>query len=301
MKDRIIAADKMRLPKMYLLLNWFKKFGPKEFAEELEKVLSDRIYSHIDMVTGLVQRRYFMQELTQEVIRQFPELHEKGILPSTSSIVVLVGDLAFLNFFNATSHKLGDEVLARTGKILLTEFSEAIVSRIGGDEFAIITANSLSDTLDRKKSAQKAIEEAPLNILDIEYATIDDIRALVNLHPFPNKGRRVKFVVQALTDIAMARAQIAKYYARIGLLVDAHLAQDGLYEELINYARKGAGNITDETVRDFARRTEKGEDVSLDCLTYALNVKAASSQGNPYEEAVFQVAKSIFIQEDNDD
>lgn len=294
MKDRIVAADRLELPRMYWLLTWFKRLGLKNLARELEKILTERVENYIDPVTSLVQRRYFMRELTREVTQQFPDLEAKGVLPHTSTITVLVGDLAILNFFNATSHKLGDEVLSRTGKILLDEFDQSVVSRIGGDEFAIFCTDEIAEVLERKKSAQTKIEEKPLNILDIEYATIDDVRALLVLYPLPDE-RRVKFVVQALTDIAMARAQIAKYYARISLLIDAYIARNGLYEDIIGYARKGAGNITDEAISEFALRTEQEDDVSLDCLAFALNAKAASGRGDLYEEAIFQVAESIFV------
>ena len=294
MRKKVEATNREKFPKMYWLLDWFEERGLTGFAQELRHILEDRTEDSLDPVTGLVQRRYFMRDLMQNANAQLPELEESGILSKDCRIIVFAGDFAFLNFFNAQSHARGDEVLYRAGEILVEVFPNCLVCRFGGDEFVILIIDPLPIALQRKKRAQSMIAEEPYNILDIEYATMDDVKELLNLFPLP-KERRVKFVVQALIDIAMARAQIAKCLERIKLLIDAYIADTGIYEELIDYARKGAGNISDSEVRVLAAQAKAGQNISLDCLAFALNAREKKMSGDLYTEAVFKVAENIFV------
>lgn len=295
MRHKVEAVIRGEFPIMYQLLSFLQKIRLSKVSGELAHLLNERVKDNLDPVTGLVQRRFFMQALMREVTDKLPGFENSGILPdSVIRVIVLFGDFAFLNYFNSFSYSMGDQALARTGQILGDEFSSSLVCRQGGDEFAILSTDSLGDVLQSKESAQRLITAVPYHQLDLEYATMADVRDLLALFPLPSE-RRVKFVVNALTDIAMARAQIAKYYERLGLLIKLYLARNGLYEELITYARKGAGNISDEEVAAFAIRVEAGDDVSLDCLAYALNAKSTAAKGSPYEEAVVKIAEKIFV------
>jgi diguanylate cyclase (GGDEF)-like protein len=294
MREKVKSVVQKEFPIMHKVLKLLQLFGPRSLATELSQLLDERIEDNLDPVTGLVQRRFFMRALMQEVGKQLPELETSGMIPvRLPSLIVLVGDLAFLNYFNSISHRMGDQVLTRTGQILNDEFSTGIVSRIGGDEFAVLTTDLLGVVLETRDMAQILISATPYNQLDIEYATIADVRDLLTLFPLPEE-RRVKFVVNALIDIAMARAQIAKYYERVALLVKTYLEDKSLYGEIINYARKGAGNITDAEVEKFAERVSSGDDISQDCLTYAITVKQKSAEGSPYDQAVMVIAQLIF-------
>ncbi len=295
MRHKVEAMIRREFPIMYRSLGLLKQLRLRKVSSELARLLNDRIEDNIDPVTGLVQRRFFMKALMREVTEKMPGFENSGTLPdSVIRVTVLFGDFAFLNYFNSLSYSMGDQALARTGQILGDKFSTSLVCRQGGDEFAILSTDSLGDVLERKEVAQRLITAVPYHQLDLEYATMADVRDLLALFPLPSE-RRVKFVVNALTDIAMARAQIAKYYERLGLLIKLYLARNGLYEELVTYARKGAGNINDEEVAAFAKQVEAGDDVSLDCLAYALNAKGTAAKGSPYEEAVVKIAEKIFI------
>lgn len=262
--------------------------------ESLQK-FQDRIDSDIDQITGLLQRRYFMKELTIAVKKHFPRLAE-GVLPDDGNLVVLVGDLAFLSYFNAISHNTGNAVLSRVGTILHKYFEPhgAAVGRIGGDEFAVFMESSPDKALQIKEEISAEVKEEDRHILDIEFATVSDVRDLEKLILLPDE-LRVKWVVNALVDIAMARAQIVKYYARIGYLSSVYVNDQPFFKLLINHARKGAANITDAELMDFVRRMESGEDISLDCLKFAIQRKQENmTKEGQYETAIFTVAVKMF-------
>jgi diguanylate cyclase (GGDEF)-like protein len=268
--------------------------GMRRYARELSLLWDAYIGTSIDPVTELVQRRLFMRELTKTVMRCLPGLETEGLPPQRpSDLEVLVGDLAFLNYFNSVSYAWGDEVLHRVARIVREEFEGDVVCRYGGDEIAIWSLRRLSDVIESRDVAQAAIAGEPNHGLDIEYASLSDVYAFTQIFPLPEE-RRVKHVVQVLVDIAACRAQIAKYYARIEFLIKLWIGGEGGYQEFITYARKGAGNITDEHVSDFAMRWQSGENISEACLGYALTAKGASMQGDPREEAIFEIAASIF-------
>jgi diguanylate cyclase (GGDEF)-like protein len=79
-------------------------------------------------MTGLYNRRYFENELNRlNSSRKYP-------------ITIVIGDLDELKMVNDTyGHKKGDEYIINAADILKsTARAEDVVSRIGGDEFAVI-------------------------------------------------------------------------------------------------------------------------------------------------------------------
>lgn len=113
--------------------------------EYLQKKLMYQAYS--DGLTGLYNRRYFMEQLN-------------SIKPSDVFSLIMV-DLNGLKTVNdKLGHKMGDDFICRVAKLCADEFKkESKVCRIGGDEFAIITRGSESHIKDKIKALQKSAEK----------------------------------------------------------------------------------------------------------------------------------------------
>ena len=96
----------------------------KEFAQT-------KIYAFTDELTGLSNRRHFYSTM---------EEFEKHRLPDTLTYIAI--DVNMLKYYNDTmGHDAGDELLVGTAKCLKAAFSSnttSTISRIGGDEFAIL-------------------------------------------------------------------------------------------------------------------------------------------------------------------
>lgn len=100
---------------------------------ELKELLSEVEYlSFHDELTGLYNRRYFENELHR--------LSTSRRLPLT----LLVADMDKLKFINDNyGHKMGDHYIKAAAEILdNSSREEDIVARIGGDEFAMILAET---------------------------------------------------------------------------------------------------------------------------------------------------------------
>lgn len=279
--------------------------GPQDLAENLGALIADFITSRIDPITGLVQRRVFFETLAEQLEEDFPDFRKSGTIDHTvDSPVVLVGDLAFLNLFNSISHERGDEVLARVGSILAKHFPDCWVGRLGGDEFGVWNGDyMLSDILHRKVLAETEITTEPDGsyevtaigqYIDIEDATLRDVFLYQQMggtiHP------SYSALAQVLFNIAMTRAQVTKCYKRLTLLIQASLLNDGTYEKLIPYARKGAGNVTDKEIQDFATIASTNEDVSPRCLQFAIDRRRLSIEDDLNASKIFEVATRIFYE-----
>lgn len=100
----------------------------KDFTDYIEAKKELQYYSMNDILTGLYNRSYFEEEIKR--------LNHTRFLP-LSVIVCDVDGLKLIN--DSLGHMQGDELLKATANVLRSAFraSDAI-SRIGGDEFAVI-------------------------------------------------------------------------------------------------------------------------------------------------------------------
>lgn len=96
--------------------------------KELEKTIAQLRYLTIhDPLTNLKNRNYFIQEMDR--------IKEEDINP----VALILCDVDGLKFINDTmGHKAGDRVLQTAAAILNDSAGEYSVTRIGGDEFAVL-------------------------------------------------------------------------------------------------------------------------------------------------------------------
>ncbi len=106
---------------------------------ELEKKLETIAFT--DQLTGLYNRRGFFNLATQQL---------QVVKRSKQKLLLFFADIDRLKWINDTfGHDEGDCALIDAAKILLQTFRSAdIVSRIGGDEFAILAVNADEITID---------------------------------------------------------------------------------------------------------------------------------------------------------
>ncbi|WEK54036.1 MAG: EAL domain-containing protein [Candidatus Cohnella colombiensis] len=95
--------------------------------------------SYYDSVTGLYNRNFFIEKLTQ-MIESKPR--------SSSRLAVLFMDMDHFKMINdSLGHSYGDQLLYDVGQRLLTLRDQGLtIARFGGDEFVIIISNVSSDT-----------------------------------------------------------------------------------------------------------------------------------------------------------
>jgi diguanylate cyclase (GGDEF)-like protein/PAS domain S-box-containing protein len=87
--------------------------------------------AHIDYLTGVSNRRYFMEQAELELRRS---------IRYNNSLSILMMDIDFFKSINDShGHKVGDTVLKKLAEVCNETLREAdIVGRLGGEEFAIL-------------------------------------------------------------------------------------------------------------------------------------------------------------------
>jgi diguanylate cyclase (GGDEF)-like protein len=100
--------------------------------EELERL------STVDSLTGLHNRRFLTQRLSDELLRSYRE---------KCSFTVLMADVdEFKKYNDAFGHPAGDEVLRKVATILLGSIRAVdCTARYGGEEFAVLLADTVGD------------------------------------------------------------------------------------------------------------------------------------------------------------
>ena len=132
-------------------------FQQKELEDKNKEL--EHLATH-DSLTGLINRRFFEEKALQEILR----IKRYG----EGSCLFLLLDIDNFKCINDKyGHPAGDKVLQSVASILKTQLREIdIVSRIGGEEFAIILVN-----LDAK--AGEIVAETLRNSIEKEIITID--------------------------------------------------------------------------------------------------------------------------------
>ena len=102
--------------------------------------------ANTDMLTGMYNRRYFHNFLSNNIDQPFKLLYL---------------DLDHFKAINDSfGHNVGDEVLIRTSQLIAEHFPYATAARLGGDEFAIVDEISSTEEIkERCEALEKAIKK----------------------------------------------------------------------------------------------------------------------------------------------
>ena len=154
--------------------------------EELEQL------SISDALTGLHNRRYLTQRLSEELVRSY---RHKG------AFSVLMADVdEFKKYNDAFGHPAGDEVLKKVAAILLSSTrSMDCTSRYGGEEFAVLLTGTSGD------AAAEVAERIRARVEAQEFAG-RRITLSIGIAEFPEHGQTA--------DEVMSSADEALYSAK---------------------------------------------------------------------------------------
>lgn len=127
----------------------------RDITENVRLMEKLRVQSVTDELTSLYNRRGFLKLFQKKI--EYAERHNKGL-------ALFFVDLDGLKWINDTlSHNDGDMALVETANILKLTFSyNDVISRIGGDEFAIISLDS-DPQVAEKKIKKLMINQEALN------------------------------------------------------------------------------------------------------------------------------------------
>ncbi len=189
-----------------LRLNGVPVFSGKSFvgyrgtARDITKLKQDEkrmlILANQDHLTGLSNRRRFLEDLDHE-IRRVERHGQLGVL--------LLIDLDHLKLLNDTAgHAAGDQIIVQVAGLLKrASRDQDFLARISGDEFAV--AYSTISEEDGLNKAQQLLER--INSLRPKYGgRVLNITASVGLVTFPLQGK-VPVELMAKADAAMSVAK----------------------------------------------------------------------------------------------
>ncbi len=151
-----------------------------------------------DVLTGLVNRRHFADEL-DKILRSSLRYHQSG--------AVLCFDLDQFKDVNDTSgHGVGDNLLKSVARVLRKQARDTdIVARLGGDEFAMILPQA--DELEAAETAERLCRA--LNKVQVGGGkSLHYVSASIGVAIFPRQGKTVAELLMN-ADMAMSQAKEA--------------------------------------------------------------------------------------------
>jgi diguanylate cyclase (GGDEF)-like protein/PAS domain S-box-containing protein len=118
--------------------------------------------SRIDSLTGLANRRYFIEQIERAISRS-------KRTSSPLSLLIIDVDL-FKRINDQFGHSTGDRALERLAKIMSEGVrSSDLVARIGGEEFAIMLPDtSINDAFKLAETIKAAVNSEPIRLTDIQ-------------------------------------------------------------------------------------------------------------------------------------
>ena len=186
------------------------------------KIDRDNMYrlATTDHLTGLLNRRRFMEELDRSV--SLAKRHK------TQGVLMFIDLDRFKEINDTHGHEAGDDILRGVTNILKRSFrSTDIIARLGGDEFAIIMHNL--DVNGAREKVQEVIDE--INAFEVDYNGARlSVTMSIGMVVYPQEDKDSDSLMMA-ADLAMYRA---KDMGRNRMYVDA---EGGGGEEAIDSVR----------------------------------------------------------------
>ena len=242
----------------------------------------EHISTH-DFLTGLFNRRYFNQKIT--------EIDQKSFYP----LGVMMMDLNGLKILNdAYGHAFGDQALKEVADVIHSFMKHHdVLARIGGDEFAVILPNTTEDDVYQlKKNISEKIAKIKIANLDLSIAVgyaikyqsdqdIDDILKEAEDYMYRIKlsegmsvrNNAIKAILKTLTDKYKDErehlAKVSQICKKMGKILNFHedeikeLELAGLYHDIGKISIPDAildkpGKLTKEEFDIMKKHTEAG-------------------------------------------
>lgn len=168
----------------------------QQFDELLTKEESIRRLAYYDTLTGLPNRVYLHERLTQEL--------EKAKRGEATGAVLFI-DMDDLKMINDTlGHSCGDSVIVTAGACILAASGEqSVVARVGGDEFIVLLPNEsnqqrvgcVADTLIKLLSRNYEIGESSIHM-----------SASIGITGYPSDGITTEDILKS-ADLALYAAK----------------------------------------------------------------------------------------------
>ncbi|QQE65610.1 hypothetical protein GFS31_22980 [Leptolyngbya sp. BL0902] len=184
-------------PKQQLARTLAEQVGMAIANLKLQETL--RHQSIRDPLTGLYNRRYLEEMLTQEIVRAQRKQHALG--------VILLDIDHFKQFNDTFGHDAGDCVLQQVGTLLRENVRNSdIACRYGGEEMILILPEAnLAETSDRAEMLRVAISQlCPHH----HGQSLGTITASLGVAAFPHHGHTVEALIK-IADEALYQAKTA--------------------------------------------------------------------------------------------
>ncbi|MBN2504189.1 MAG: diguanylate cyclase [Bacilli bacterium] len=259
----------------------------RDITEPMQKQMEIEYISLHDFLTGLYNRRYFVE--------QFSSIDNEKFYP----ISLFMLDLNGLKIFNdAYGHDVGDEALKLVGRELkgIVTGSRNFVARIGGDEFAIVMINTDDEEANnRKRLIKDRLSELTVANIPVSVAVgysvksdqnidLEEMIKIAENQMYRNKitesksirNNAIEAILKTLTDKyeeeKVHSKRVSEYCRRIGEALKIHsddlkeLEMAGLYHDIGKISVPDAildkpAKLTDEEYEIIKTHTENGYNI----------------------------------------